>query len=681
MKRKEIVIQKDVADCGPCCLLSIIKHYGGYVPLEKIKLDTYASNGGTSAYNLIQAAFKYGFEATGVKCDKLETISIYPCIAHVILENGFNHYVVIYKQFKDKVIIMDPAKGKITMLKQDFFKIWDNIIIEFHPKQKIIKYPVQKNIIYLFITLLKEYKLNYITIIILSIIITLLNLFFSFYLKIGDYLTHQNILFFIYFTIISFICITLKNTLFLLYNNKYVKLNNKISKKLTSDFMFHIFSLPSNILQSKTSGDIITRINDLSDVKDFLSEIVIGIILDGLVVINGGIILFILNQEMALISFLILTIYFFISLIFSKKSTSKIYKWLTKNTEYNEKVLDSINMVSSINNLQIKELVSLHLDYQLINKLNEDRKMKNHFNIINTLKSYINDIALLAINILALIKILNKSLSMIDYITFNTIYLYVFGSFYNILNILPEYYYLKGTIYKISEFKNLPIEDNKGILSFKYNDIRVKNLSYSYNYKTIINHLSFNLKTGKSYFIKGISGCGKSTLMKILYKDILEYDGDIYLGESNYKDLDVKSVKENISIATQNDRLFSGTIYDNIKCLRDVSEKEFAKVCKICLVDKVVKKKKLRYYCNINDELTNISGGEKQQIILARNLLKNGKIIIIDEALSEVDKKTERMIINNIKRSYVNSIIIYISHKNMQYLFDECIEIIPNKEV
>ena len=681
MKRKEIIIQKDLTDCGPCCLLSIIKHYDGYVPLEKIKLDTYASNGGTSAYNLIKAASLYGFEAAGVKCDSLESISNYPCIAHVILENGFNHYVVIYKQIKNKIVIMDPAKGKSILLKKDFLKVWDNIIIYFHPKQNIIKYPVHKNIINLFITFLKEYKKNYLTIIILSIIITILNLFIGFYLKIGNYLAHQSILLFINFNIFSFMFISVKNTLFLLYNNKYVKLNNKISKRLTSDFMFHIFSLPSTILQSKTSGDIITRINDLNDIKDFLSEIVIGLFLDGLVVINGGIILYILNNEIALIIYAILIIYFIVSYFLSKKTTSKIYRWLNENTIYNEKVLDSIGMVSSINNLQIKDNINLYLDYHLTTKLEEDRKMKKSFNFIAFLKAYINDLALLIINWIAIIKILNKELTMIDYITFNTIYLYVSNSFYNILNILPEYFYLKSTIYKISEFKSLPIEENKGIISFKYNDIKIKNLSYSYNYKEVFNNLNIELKRGKTYFIKGLSGSGKSTLMKILYKDIKDYDGTILLGDSNYNDLDIKSVKNNISIVTQNDKLYSDTIFENIKCFRDISEQEFKKVCQICLIDKIVSKKRLRYNCNINDELTNLSGGEKQQIILARNLLKNGKIIIIDEALSEVDQKTEFKIINNLKRYYKNNIIIYISHKNIEFLFDECIRMVPNKEV
>ena len=126
MKRKEIVIQRDIKDCGPCCLLSIIRHYNGNVPLEKIRLDSYADNRGTSAYNLIKASEIYGFESLGIKCNSLNDIKKLPCIAHVILDSGLNHYMVIYGIKNDKVIVMDPAKGKAIYKKEDFLKIWNN---------------------------------------------------------------------------------------------------------------------------------------------------------------------------------------------------------------------------------------------------------------------------------------------------------------------------------------------------------------------------------------------------------------------------------------------------------------------------------------------------------------------------------------------------------------------------
>ena len=669
MKRKEIVIQRDIKDCGPCCLLSIIRHYNGNVPLEKIRLDSYADNRGTSAYNLIKASEIYGFESLGIKCNSLNDIKKLPCIAHVILDSGLNHYMVIYGIKNDKVIVMDPAKGKAIYKKEDFLKIWNNIVIVSYPKQNIIKYPAQKSIVSFFLTLILKEKYLYIKIIILSIMITLLNLTLSLYLKIGNYYINNNYSFILLFIIFSFIVI-IKNSFILFHNFNYIKLNSKIHKNLISDFTSHIFSLPSMILQNRSSGEIITRVNELNDIKDLLSDLVIGIILDGLLVINSGIVLFFLNKRLCVLVLTFLLWYFIIAIVSAKKINDKIHKMISKDTEYNETLLDMIDMNPSINNLQIKSQVNDNVNYHLEEKIKEDISLKKYLSIINLLKSFLSDIAIIAINTIALYQINNGLMSMINLVTFNTIYLYLFNSFDKVLGVLPEYYYLKNSIYKVSEFKNLEEEKNTGIKSFEIGNITINNLNYTYNDNKILSDLNYVFKKGKSYFISGKSGSGKSTLLKMIYKDIDNYKGEIFLNNNNYKDIKLDDVKKNIIMINQQEKLFSGTIYQNIKCYRNISEEDFNKVCKMCLVDRVIEKKSLRYFSNIKDSLTNLSGGEKQQIILARNLLKKGNIIIIDEALSEVDYNTEKRIISNLKKNYKDKLIIYVSHKNLAPLFD-----------
>ena len=101
-----VVRQRDEKDCGVCALLSIIRHYKGNVPLEKIRLDAKTTNEGTTALNLILASQKYGFEAVGVKLNSIYDIKQFPAIAHMNLKKGYTHYVVIEKITKDKIVIM-----------------------------------------------------------------------------------------------------------------------------------------------------------------------------------------------------------------------------------------------------------------------------------------------------------------------------------------------------------------------------------------------------------------------------------------------------------------------------------------------------------------------------------------------------------------------------------------------
>ena len=133
MFKRVVVRQQDIKDCGAACLLSIIKYYGGNISLEKIKIDSCISSSGISAFNLIAAAKKYGFDGRGTRIsfdDLIKSKLVFPFISYVELKNGLRHYIVVYEITKKYILVMDPAKG-LRKLKYDEFKsIYKDIIIE-----------------------------------------------------------------------------------------------------------------------------------------------------------------------------------------------------------------------------------------------------------------------------------------------------------------------------------------------------------------------------------------------------------------------------------------------------------------------------------------------------------------------------------------------------------------------
>ena len=161
MLKQVIVKQQDRKDCGVCCIQSILKYYNGYATLEKIRTDTFTTKRGTSAFHIIEALKKYGFDSYGTKVKKenfKKNLFPLPAIVHVVLNNGLNHYMVLYEIREDKVILMDPSQGKKTMSFTDFFWIWSEIIILAYPKQKISCYGKEKNKLSMMISLLGREK-------------------------------------------------------------------------------------------------------------------------------------------------------------------------------------------------------------------------------------------------------------------------------------------------------------------------------------------------------------------------------------------------------------------------------------------------------------------------------------------------------------------------------------------
>ena len=123
MKKRIVVLQEEISDCGVCSLLSIIKYYGGMANLEELRIDSNTTYNGVNAFNLINCAKKYGLDAKGYKNDDITQVLL-PCIAHLKLSNNLLHFVVIYEISNSKVLIMDPAKGLINMTLEDFNNIF-----------------------------------------------------------------------------------------------------------------------------------------------------------------------------------------------------------------------------------------------------------------------------------------------------------------------------------------------------------------------------------------------------------------------------------------------------------------------------------------------------------------------------------------------------------------------------
>ena len=175
--------------------------------------------------------------------------------------------------------------------------------------------------------------------------------------------------------------------------------------------------------------------------------------------------------------------------------------------------------------------------------------------------------------------------------------------------------------------------------------------------------MSLRIKYGDKFLLYGKSGNGKSTIMKIIMKYLTDYKGSILFDNINLKDISENIIHDNFTYVSQNSYINNDTLKNNIIYDRFISEEEYEEVISICNLQKLRDSNKLRNNYLIEDNGFNISGGERQKIILARSLLKESNYIILDEALSEVDLNEEIDIINKIFNKYKNKTIIYISHK------------------
>lgn len=671
MQKNLIVKQHDLRDCGVCCLASIIKYYKGNIPLEKLKLDTKTGKNGTSALHLIKAARKYGFESLGQKIanENYEKI-VLPAIAHVVLKNGLNHFVVLYKVNKKDVLLMDPAKGFVKMKKEEFQKIWTNIIVVLKPINKLPVIVVHNTLKQLFIKIVKNEKNTFAKLLGFSLLITLLSIATSYFLKFTTNSIENHPMNITFLIIGSFLFLNILKVYVNYIKNEFIiYLNKNIDLQVTLDFIRHIFNLPLYVVKNKSSGEILKRAQELSSIKELFTEIVINLILNLVLIVSSAFFLFQINNQLFFILCIMVILYFMIGVFYTPMINKKLDDIIDSETEYNSVLMENIESIESLKNLNITKKAEEKVEKSFVSYCRENLSYMRFFNLYNTIKSSIYEIGLFLTTAFGVVLIAENKLSLISLITFNTLLTYFLSPVEEILNLIPKYELIKVSFNKINEFLNIEKETLGKKEKFYPGDIKFEQITYSYdNYKNIVENKTFLIKEKEHILISGDSGCGKSTLCKMLCRNIDDYIGNITIHNMNIKDYSLNTIKENIIYVSQRETLFTDSIKNNITLNKVVSMKELNQIIKVTELDKILDKKALRLDSLLLDSGFNLSGGERQRIVLARALLKKPKILILDESLSELDETSEKHILTNLKVFLQNTTLIYVSHNHTNYL-------------
>lgn len=678
MAKIEVVKQHDLKDCGACSLSCIIKYYDGYVPIEKIRDDTFTTGVGTTAYNLVEASRSYGFEAMGVFVDDVKNENIYlPAIAHVVLKNGLNHFVVVYKISKNYVWLMDPATGKNKMKIDDFNNIWDNILILLTPIDKILKYDKDLTISSLLMKLIMKNKSVFIKICLINLIVMFFTILTSFYFQITiSSINHGEDIIYLKAIIIIF-TLTFFFKVFLNFNKNYylTYFYRNLDVELFSNFLEHIFNLPLKFMQNRSTGEIVSRIQDLSEIKDLLSEFFTNVLLNTILIIGAIVVLYSINSKLFFILCLVVVIYVIVGLLFSKLIYSCVRDNVNTATTFNSSLVENIEANTSIKNLNLVSHFLKYLEEKLIIMFKSNFKTQSTLNNVSFVKEFIYEMGTFLVLSIGVLLIADGKLELLSLITFQSLMFYFMNPIQDFIDLIPKFNYLKASFNKLSEFINIESDDyEKGINNLNDYSIEFINVSFKYNFTNILTNVSFKIDDGDKVFLKGPSGSGKSTICNMLAypKDVI--GGTIKIGGINRADYSLGTTLKTILYVGQNEKLITGTIRDNILSFRNVNDEDFEKVVSICRIESIVEKRPNRYDSVVNAMQNNLSGGELQRIILARALLKQAKILILDEALSEVNFDLELDIIEDIKKYYPNNTLIYVSHKDVSCKFTKILD-------
>ncbi len=680
MGKYPFVRQEEFKDCGVACLEMVIKYYKGYKSRNTLLEMTKTNKDGTTAYHLKEALINLGFEAKGISC-KLSDINssniILPCIANVVINDSYKHFVVIYEiNFKYGYLVIGDPNDKIKKIKYtDFDKIFNNVLVTFYPIRKL---EIDTKISYksFILELLKPNKKMLINIFILSIFITIFSIFTSFYTEymIKGVSTYSKMHILFIFSI--FFSTYLLKIISDFFRNKLLSyINQKLDIKLTLGIFKNIIKLPYYYYKNRTTGDIVSRINDLDNIRDMINKVAITLYVDLPLTFISLIILYLLNQTLFLIGLIILVLYFIIIFIFKEIFNDHIKKAHQKRSEVTSYLVESISGFETIKGINIGNNILNKFEKKYVRFLKEIFNYNNLYFIQKLFKDLINDIGFIFIMFSGCILVIEGKMEIEKLFTFSALLIYFLDPIKNIIDLDSTIKEAKNSFIRVVELQK---EEDKeiGILDkFKNGDIIFKNLNFSFDDRRIIlKNINLKIKKSSKTMIVGKSGSGKSTLFKLLmryYK--IGYD-NIFIDSIDINNYKENVIRDNILYISQNEVLFNDTIYNNL-IFEGSNSSNLLNVSKMCYLDEIMDNN-LGFNTLIEENGFNLSGGEKARIVLARALLRNFKILIIDEGLSEVDINLERKILKNIFNYYKDKTIIVVSHRldNLD-LFDNLIEL------
>lgn len=676
MKKNLIVLQDGYKECGAASLLSIIHYYKGSISMARLVELTNTNKEGTNFYQLKQAAEKLGFSVNGYKTNNYNTVQEIetPFIIQIIDKN-YEHFCVVYTMKKNKVIVMDPAIGQREILIEEFKNIWTGYILILRPIKKIETYQETKYLNTIIKEILIKNKSMIFTILFLSLFYTIFSCICSFYLQfIIDFIlesTKNNLL------IITFIfgILSLFKIISSLFRNQtFIIFSQKLDYLIFLRTFKKIILLPYSYYHSRTTGEMISRLNDLIYVKNFVHQLILTVCLDGIILIASGMILILMNVKMFLFMVMIILIYFAIFLVFRP--------WLKKYTKLNQQnnaaiqsfLTETISGIETIKNMNIESTINERMETLYLKSLNDNFFYQNINTMELFLKELITTIGTLLFQFIGIYFVMNQKMTLGYLMSLTALANCFLEPIINFIQLNKEYFYSKNSLKRINHLFEVKEENLYTKTNFVADGkISFQSLSFSYNQeKNILESITFDILKGNKVIILGDSGSGKSTILKLLLKYYEISRNMIYLNGIDLNDYSISDVRNSIGLMSQNEILYTDTILNNITLYQEIDSNKWLDICKITYVDDFVKNFFLGYQTKLEENGLNLSGGQRQRLLLARLLLQEKKIILIDEGLNAVDVNLERKILKNIFSKYPDKTIIVVSHRRENLdLFDQ----------
>ncbi|OBQ06687.1 peptidase domain-containing ABC transporter [Anabaena sp. AL09] len=673
----QFVKQHSEEDCGAACLAAIAKYYGQTFTISHIREAVGTGQFGTTLLGLKRGAEILGFKANPVKTSPeiLDKINEAPLPA--IIHWKGNHWVILYGKKGKKFLIADPAVGMRYLSKEDIKAAWTDwllLLLEPDPLRFFAQKQDKEGGFWRFFRRVWIYRGILFQALPLNLVLGLLSLTSPFLLQIltDDVLVRGDIKLLTTVVIAVVVMNIISTSLSFVQSHLIAHFAQRMQLGLVLEFGRQILRLPLTYYETRRSGEVVSRLRDIDQINQLIAQVVIGLPSQFFIAIISLGFMFFYSWKLTLVALVISVVMTTSTFIFQPTLQQKTNELLITEAETQGVLVETFKGA-----LTLKTTASRRQFWdELQNRFNRLARLTfqtMQIGIINnTFSGFVSGIGGVVLLWFGGYLVINpaENISVGQLLAFNSMNGNFISLISTVINFVDEFTRAKTATRRLTEVIDATPEEEdnskKPFVEISSNaNIICTNLTFHYPGRIdLLEDFSLTIPGGKNIALIGKSGCGKSTLAKLISSLYQLQSGNIQIGIYNLQDLSLECLRQQIVLVPQDAHFWNRSIIDNFRLGAPyVSFEQIVQACKISGADEFISKLPETYQTILGEFGANISGGQRQRLAIARAIVTDPAILILDESTGGLDPVSEAQVLDQLFQHRQGKTTILITHR------------------
>jgi NHLM bacteriocin system ABC transporter peptidase/ATP-binding protein len=667
MKSTPIILQMEAAECGAAALAIVLAYHGAWISLEQLRIACGVSRDGSKASNIIRAARRYGLVARGYSVEPaaLSQLSM-PCIIHW----NFKHFVVLEGVGGRHAYINDPATGRRRVSMAELDRAFTGVVLTFERGEEFKKLGAKPNGLGLLLRELRRNKSAVALLVIASVVLVIPNIIAAGFSKIfvDDILIQRMDSWLAPLLIGMALMATCRAVLVVVRQSVLLRLQAKLAVVTTSRFLWRLMMLPFEFFTQRHAGDVASRVASNEQIARLLSG---GITMNALSLTS--VLLF--GAAMAVYDLTLTALCIAISLVnvlllrlVAARRQELSYRLAVEQGKLLAATVGIVRTIETIKASGLEDDTFSKWAGLQANNLNAEQKLGASAIIIDMVPTLLSGLTVAAILGLGGLRVIQGSLTLGSLVAFQSLAASFAEPFGNLVNYFGGLQTIKGALERLEDIYKYPLrsapldrvtrDDFPPKLA---GSVELRNVSFGYSIlePPLLDNLSLAIPAGSRVALVGVSGSGKSTLGRLICGLYQPWSGEIVFDRWALENIPSQEFANSVSYVDQDIFLFEGSARDNLTLWDSTTEEsDLVAAVKDALIHHDLATRPGNYDCHVNEGGSNFSGGQRQRIEIARALVSNPSVLVMDEATAALDPITEKAIDDNLRRRGCTCIII-----------------------